>query len=249
MKAAHSGSRACSRTAKAVRMVATGPHRYRVAATDEDPFLLVAARRKPCGFTLRGRGNSKLIFPMSDSTNPKLHQKLVRLNRNIYLGRAYVHWTMTVQDRAMDWLSERHHFRLRECLLHVLARYRLACPVYCLMPNHAHFAFIGIDGLSDQLDAIAWLRREWNHLLAPRRLQRQAYDHVLREKDRERDAFADLVGYILRNPVRKELVEEWSQWRYTGACFPGYPKLDPRSRFFWSNFWKAYEEQSERMKH
>lgn len=63
------------------------------------------------------------------------------------------------------------------------------------------------------------------------RLQKQAYDHVLRESDRERDAFAAIVGYILRNPERQQLVEDWKDWAYTGASFSGYPSLDPGRNF------------------
>lgn len=92
---------------------------------------------------------------------------------------------------------------------------------------------------------MAWLRREWNHLLGPHKLQKQPFDHVLRESDREQGAFAELVSYILRNAVRKQLVEDWREWPHLGACFPGYPKLDPRQVYFWENFWKAVHAQSD----
>lgn len=170
---------------------------------------------------------------------------LHRLDRSFYTGRAYVHWTMTMADRAEGWLDEPHHLAFRGLLFHALARYRICCPVYCLMPDHAHFIFIGLSTNADQIKALAWLRREWNWLLDPLKLQKQAYDHVLRESDRERGAFADVVNYILRNPLRKDLTEEWTDWPHSGACFPGYPKLDPRQPYFWENFWKAVNEQSD----
>jgi REP element-mobilizing transposase RayT len=181
---------------------------------------------------------------MAQSNNHQDRDYLRRLDRSFYCGQAYVHWSMTMADRRKGWLSPGHHAAFREICFHALARHRLCCPVYCLMPDHGHLLLIGLNASSDQLGAIKWLRREWNHLLRPVKLQRQAYDNVLRESDRERDAFADLVGYILRNPVRKELVDQWSAWPYSGTCFPGYPKLNPRQVYFWENFWKAVLEQS-----
>ncbi len=80
---------------------------------------------------------------------------------------------------------------------------------------------------------------------SPQKLEHQAYDSVLREDDRKEGAFTKLVSYILRNPVRKNLVQTWAEWPYSGCLFPGYPKLDPRKSYFWDNFWKAYREQGE----
>jgi REP element-mobilizing transposase RayT len=41
--------------------------------------------------------------------------------------------------------------------------------------------------------------------------QHESYDHVIRnEKEFER-----IVTYIIENPVKAGLVEEWQQWPYT----------------------------------
>ena len=97
---------------------------------------------------------------------------LRRLDRSFYTGRAYVHWTMTMTDRAEGWLDETHHLAFRDRLFHALARDRICCSVYCLMPDHAHFVLIGLSTRSDQIKAVAWLRREWNRLLDPVKLQK-----------------------------------------------------------------------------
>ncbi|MGB0745334.1 MAG: hypothetical protein ACPGSB_12485 [Opitutales bacterium] len=170
---------------------------------------------------------------------------LRRLDASFYRGQAYVHWTMTMAERAEGWLDASHRRAVRELLFHALACYRLACPAYCLMPDHGHFLLVGLNARSDQLKATAWFRKEWNTLLAPFRLQKQAHDHVLRVSDRERGAFANVAGYILRNPVRNGLVEDWKDWEFSGAVFPGYPKLDPRKNYFCNNFWKAVLEQGD----
>lgn len=77
------------------------------------------------------------------------------------------------------------------------------------------------------------------------RLQHQAHDHVLREEERKRNAFAKTCFYVLENPVRKKLVERAWDWPFSGAVLPGYPSLWPFDEDFWPLFWKLYESERE----
>ena len=70
--------------------------------------------------------------------SPALKSKLPRLSREWYRGRAAVFWTHTMEDRATGWLDAGFHGQFREVLLHVCARYAVACPAYVLMPDHWH---------------------------------------------------------------------------------------------------------------
>jgi len=72
------------------------------------------------------------------------------------------------------------------------------------MPDHIHLVWSGVEISSDQLAATTWLRRRLNGWLKPggQRLQKQAYDRVLRESDRDRFAFEKLIAYLFANPVR-----------------------------------------------
>ena len=150
---------------------------------------------------------------------------------------------MTMKNRATGWLGDTLHHDLTGILFHALSRERLGCLAYTLMPDHAHFLIIGLSDQSDQATAIRWFRREWNSLLDPMELERQAFDDLLREKDRERDALQSTAHYIFENPVRAGLVEQWQDWPYSGCCLPGYPHLDPRKSHYWVNFWKAHAHQ------
>jgi REP element-mobilizing transposase RayT len=171
------------------------------------------------------------------------HKRLKRLDASFYQGRAYVHWTLSLNNRETGWLNVRHHLALRAILFHTCARFYLTCPTYCLMPDHGHFLFVGLIDRANQLLAIEWMQREWNALLKPYQLQDQAYDNVLRESDREQNAFSSIANYILQNPVRGGLIEDWQSWAFSGAIFPGYSKLDPRKFYFWTNYWNAYLKQ------
>lgn len=125
-------------------------------------------------------------------------------------------------------------------MLHAAAREGLFCPVYCLMPDHIHLLWLGLRRDTDQRNAMSFLRTHLEPLLSPEKLQPQAYDHVLREAERKRDAFARTCFYLLANPVRAELIQESERWPYCGAVIPGYPKLHPADDGFWPLFWKLY---------
>ena len=167
--------------------------------------------------------------------------RLPRLAPEFYCGDAFVHWTMTIDHRAQGWLNPLHHARLRELLCHALTRHSIVCPTYCLMPDHGHFLLCGTGAASDQQLAVRAFRQSWNRLLAPDyRLQAQAYDHVLRQAERERDAFQATAQYILENPVRAGISADWSSWSYSGALVPGYPELDPRADGYWEHYWRVW---------
>jgi putative transposase len=138
-----------------------------------------------------------------------MHEHLPRLAPEFYRGRAVVHWTLTVQGRETGWLSESFHLRWREIILHALPRYELLAPVYCLMPDHAHVVWMGTTEEADQKKAMKFFRTETMRWLIPHAWQRQPFDHVLRENERKRGAFAVVCQYVLENPVRKGLVERW----------------------------------------
>ena len=178
-------------------------------------------------------------------SNSRSHLK--RLPSVYYRGESsYVHWTMTIDKRRTGWLDSLSHARLREALLHSLCKYEMLCPMYSLMPDHGHFLLIGHSESSDQLRAISHFRRQWNQTLRPNfELQHQCYDHVLRERDRTRDAFQAIAHYISQNPVRAGFVEEVASYPYWGAIFPGRPNMDPRADNFWKSFWMGWKSLRE----
>ena len=168
---------------------------------------------------------------------------LRRLDAQTYQGFAQVHWILTIDQRKHGWLTERFYLTFRELLTHTLARYYLCCPVFCLMPDHLHLLWIGWSEQADQRNAMKHLRQHGNRLLARtgHRMQKQAYDHVLRESEKSRDSLSTLVDYIQANPVRSEICQDNSQYPYTGCLLPGYPEVDVWDPDFWDRFWRIYE--------
>jgi REP element-mobilizing transposase RayT len=182
---------------------------------------------------------------------PEMHH-LPRLSREFYQAFAVVHWTITFEDRATGWLDELFHQYFRELLLHAAAREGLFCPTYCLMPDHIHLLWMGMKVSTDQIVAMKFLRQQLNAEVAKRsrpekliKLQKQSHDHVLREQDRKRNAFAKICFYVLANPAENKLVVKAEDWPFHGAIVPGYPTFHPLEDNFWPLFWEQYERQRE----
>jgi REP element-mobilizing transposase RayT len=169
---------------------------------------------------------------------------LKRLPREYYQGQAYVHWSMTIQDRRTGWLIPILYYKFREILTHTMFRYGLCCPIYCSMPDHFHLLWMGILPGSDQLLAARFFRKQMNPVLEKlgAGFQRESYDHVLGEAERERNAFEDVFEYIARNPERAGLVAEnrFREYAYTGCLMPGYPELKIWDEDFWERFWRTH---------
>lgn len=169
---------------------------------------------------------------------------LLRLDQRYYRGQAYVHWTINTQDRRTGWLVPIFYYKFRELLTHTAFRYSLTCPLFCLMPDHMHLLWIGIDDRADQLTAMKYFRKQ---LAIPLKtlgyeLQHQPYDHVLQDEERLQSSVENLVEYIARNPERKGLVpiDHFRDYRFTSCVVPGYPELTPWLSDYWHRFWRTY---------
>ena len=169
---------------------------------------------------------------------------LRRLEPEYYRGQAYVHWSLTIQDRKHGWLQPILLYKFRELLTHAMFRYGLCCPIFVLMPDHFHMMWVGILDESDQLPAMKHFRKRLNETLVCLnfQLQPQGYENVLEDDNRIENAFHGVCEYIARNPERSGLVEvdQYATYKYSGCIVPGYPELKPFAGDFWGRFWRAY---------
>ena len=165
---------------------------------------------------------------------------LKRLPPEYYRGDAIVHWSSTILERKQGWLTSVFYYRFRELLTHTAFRYGLACPIFCLMPDHIHMIWMGLCDSSNQLLAMKHFRKSMNESL--RRLnyelQDQAYDRVLKEDERVGEAFRAVCEYVARNPERAGLVavDGFAEYKFSGCLIPGYPQLGPFTPTFWDEF-------------
>ena len=87
---------------------------------------------------------------------------------------------------------------------------------YCLMPDHLH---VLVSPGSSETHVSQWLQRfksyttrVWQEQSGCAELwQRSARDRVVRD----REPLHELAAYIVNNPLRKGLVDNWSAWPYS----------------------------------
>jgi hypothetical protein len=77
-------------------------------------------------------------------------------------------------------------------------------------------------------------------------LQKQAWDVVLRERDREGGAIERLLFYITESPVRGKRAAAACDWTFAVSQAAGYPDLDWRDKDFTARLWKIYETEARR---
>ena len=103
-------------------------------------------------------------------------------------------------------------------------RSQMHCRIYayCILPDHIHL-LVSPSGKGESVsDIVRVIKSEITHAfnelgVGSLRWQRSFYDHVLRENERNPDAFEALVAYILENPVRMGLVERAEDYRFCGV--------------------------------
>lgn len=92
--------------------------------------------------------------------------------------------------------------------------YNLQC--YCIMPNHIHLVVELPEGAPSLAKTLQLLKgyssRQANQLLGRSGgfWQAESYDHVVRPGERER-----IIRYVLENPIKAGLVDDWEKWPYT----------------------------------
>ena len=182
-------------------------------------------------------------FRYDEAMADEYKQRLKRLPPEHYRGHAWVHWTLTMEGRRAGWLDARFLYKFRELLTHAMFRFQVACSVYCLMPDHLHLLWTGLADATNQLTAMKSFRRDLNDTLGKIgfELQRQSYDHVLKDKELERDAIESVAEYIARNPERRGLIppDAFATYPHTGCLLPGAARLTLFSEEGWDEIWRT----------
>lgn len=101
----------------------------------------------------------------------------------------------------------------------LLAELAVNVLAFCLMANHVHLV-VQLPENADFSAARMMQRLKGRTALHANKLlnctgqdfwRKESYDHVVRDsREQER-----IIAYVLNNPVKAGLVEEWTQWPYT----------------------------------
>ena len=87
---------------------------------------------------------------------------------------------------------------------------------FIALAGHLHLVLLGNSDGTDLLQVVAHFKQatgHWPSLHRPSvRWQRSFYDRILRAHEVHR-----MISYVLDNPVRRNLVDDWRKYPFTGA--------------------------------
>jgi REP-associated tyrosine transposase len=154
---------------------------------------------------------------MVDPTRPTGRRR-IRLDEHVYRDTANVFSiTLCTRPRRAVLVDPPFARFAVRTLGDLRARFRMPIWAYCLMPDHAHLLI----GPSAQV-SVTGLVGAWKSMTARYRRgssqrrklwQRSFYDHALRSEEDLRT----VALYILHNPVRAGLVDDWREYLYSGS--------------------------------
>ena len=144
-----------------------------------------------------------------------MHTKHHRLDRERYQGRTCVAFTLCLEGRPQFFRSNATISVFVESLAKVAKKYDF-CVVHCFMPDHLHLVLLATADDANPLRGVElfkqltgyWLKK--NH---PRiKWQKSFGDRILRTNE-----LGPAVRYVLDNPVRRGMVNDWREYPFTGS--------------------------------
>ena len=137
--------------------------------------------------------------------------------------RAFGKWDAALDalDNSPRWLEDPRVAQLVADSLHYRHSRVYHLDVFCIMPNHGHVVFAPLvkeDGAFHSLAAIMHslkrhTARQANLILGREGdfWQHESYDHIVRDPEEHQR----IVAYVLNNPVKAGLVQEWQDWPWS----------------------------------
>ena len=114
------------------------------------------------------------------------------------------------------WLKQAPLALLNSDAIHFYNGKRYQLLAFCIMPNHIHLLFNLLPGAPVLSKVMQDLKKytavHGNRLLGRtgRFWETESYDHIVRDSEFER-----ILMYILNNPVKAGLVQDWEDWNWT----------------------------------
>ena len=145
-------------------------------------------------------------------------RKRIRLDRTLYqMPGSIVAVTVGVDRRIRAFVDGKMASECIELLRERSEGKSVSILAYCFMPDHLHL-LIRVDAAGDVVDFMRdyksrSTRIAWKRGYQGRFWQRGYYDHILREHEDP----VKQIRYILENPVRAEIVDQWSEYPFIGS--------------------------------
>ena len=154
------------------------------------------------------------------------YQKRIRLKQFNYSGYYKYSVTICAEKKKEIFICDEVIMPCIEILKEVSEKYLFNIWAYCFMPNHLHILSEGKDQNSNFRKFISVFKQKtsfnfknnnikkiYNYYDVTRLWQENYYERVLRKED---DTI-EVTKYILNNPVRKGLIENYYDYPYSGS--------------------------------
>ncbi len=146
-----------------------------------------------------------------------IHEKKHRLPLDLYVGHNIISFTCCISGKKHLFVNDPTFLAFEAILLESLNKFGCDAHAYLFMTNHTHLILQGKNEDSNIWKSMILFKQKMGFWLSKNasefKWQKDFYDHVLR---RDEDLKKHLE-YVLHNPVRKGLVENWKKYPYKGS--------------------------------
>jgi len=134
-----------------------------------------------------------------------------------YIGRYRYFITICTFDKQALFCKSDAVDQNIKLLIELGKKYSFTIWAYCFMPDHLHLLLDGVDDNSNLRKFISMFKQKtgfWHKKSFGGRLwQANYYEHVLRRQE----DLKEVAHYIFANPVRKNLVDDYKQYPFSGS--------------------------------
>lgn len=147
----------------------------------------------------------------------RVREKNHRLPESEYRGLKTASITACIQERRRPFAEPEIVETFISHLKDASEQFQCIVPVYCFMPDHLHLLLFGTSPQSRMkraMDVFKELSGVWFAENRPAyHWQEDYYDHIVRHGE----DLAHQARYLLENPVRGGLIDEWSAYPFSGS--------------------------------
>ena len=146
-----------------------------------------------------------------------IREKLHRLPAELYVGNKTVAFTICVKGNEKFFVTDEIFILFEKELLNSLQGYKCSAQVYLFMPDHVHLIVSGNRKDSNVKKSIELFKQKTGYWLSQNlpkfKWQKDYYDHIIRNDE----DIQNQIRYILNNPVRANLKDDWKEYPYKGS--------------------------------
>ena len=146
-----------------------------------------------------------------------IREKQYRLPEEMYLGFKSVAFTLCVKDNKMLFIEDEIFHVFEQELLSSLSAHKCSAYIYLFMPDHLHMIIKGEESNSNTKKTVELFKQKTGFWLSKfhnqYKWQKDYYDHLIRSNE----DIENQIRYILNNPVRACIVENWKEYKLSGS--------------------------------